>query len=99
MYCTVYNDGSNYVAYEYQPNKKRDFDGKKVKKQIDNVELLFEELYLQAVKQGLSYKKQQEFVRAELSKTVHIEKVLDKIIDEGFRRKSANIAARKKIIP
>lgn len=99
MYCTVYNDGSSYVAYENLPRKKLpNYESNNIKSSsIDEAERIFEELYLQAVKKGLSFKKQQEYVREELSKTVHIEEVLNKLIDEGFKRKSANIAARKKL--
>lgn len=99
MYCTIYNDGSNYVAFENQKYtiKKKKQNKANVKVENDKAEQLFEELYLQAVKKGLSYKKQIEFVRTELAKTIRIEKVLDKIVDEGFRRKGANIAARKKL--
>ncbi len=98
MYCTIYNDGSNFIAYEHQPSTtKKKYVKTKVKEEFNEAEKLFEELYLQAVKKGLNYKKQQEYVRTELLKTVHIVDVAEKIIEDGFKRKLANIAARKKL--
>ena len=98
MYCTIYNDGSNYIAYEKQPKtKKKLFDKTKTKEELNEAEQLFEKLYIEAVKKGLNYKKQQEYVRIEMLKTVHIVDVTEKIIEDGFKKKLANIAARKKL--
>lgn len=97
MYCTIYNDGSNYIAYEKQTFTKKKCERTQAKKENDEAEQLFEELYLQAVKKGLNYKKQIEFVRTEMLQTVHIVDVAEKIIEDGFKRKLANINARKKL--
>ena len=98
MYCTIYNDGSNYIAYEKQSKiQKKLFKKINAKEEFNEAEQLFEKLYLEAVKKGLSYKKQQEYVRVEMLKTVHIVDVAEKIVEEGFKRKLANIAARKKL--
>ena len=98
MFCTIYNDGSNFVAYEYQTfTEHKKSKGKNKRKDLDFVEQLFEDLYQVAVKKGLPYKKQQEFVLSKMYETVRIKEIAEKIVNEGFRRKNANIASRKKL--
>lgn len=97
MFCTIYNDGSSFVAYENQNFTVRKKKEIKKRKDLDIAEQMFEELYLTAVKKGLSYKKQQEFVLSEMLKSIRIKDIAEKIVNEGFRRKNANIASRKKL--
>ena len=97
MLCTVYNDGSHYIAYQINNNKlhlKKDFVRKSDLTPMDKA---FDELYFLALKGGLNLKEQKAFVRQGIADSFgDAGEILDNWLEEKFEIKLKNISLRKK---
>ena len=95
MLCTIYNDGSHYVAFQKIQSQREYEKGKKF--EISPMDKAFDELYLVALKEGLDLKEQKSFVKEGIiSRFGGGSEILDKWLEEKFNVKLKNIALRKK---
>lgn len=97
MLCTIYNDGSHYIAYQKVKSK---YDLKKERRRNDDLipmEQAFDELYFLALKENLSLNEQKSFVRKGIVESFgDAGEILDKWLEQKFDVKLKNIALRKK---
>ena len=96
MLCTIYNDGSHYIAIPKNSAKR---ELKKIKR-LDNstaMDKAFDEFYLIALKEGLSLEEQKSFILKRLAERFgRVGDILDNFIEQKFAVKLKNIALRKK---
>lgn len=96
MLCTIYNDGSHYIAISKNSAKR---ELKKIKR-LDNstaMDKAFDEFYLIALKEGLSLEEQKCFILKRLAERFgRVGDILDNFIERKFAVKLKNIASRKK---
>ena len=95
MLCTVYNDGSHYIAYPIQ--SKLNLKKEKRKPDLTPMDKAFDELYFVALKDGLNVNEQKSFVRQGIVEGFgDAGEILDNWLEEKFDVKLKNIALRKK---
>lgn len=93
----IYNDGSHYVATKYYRSSRKQRYAGSARKDVD---ILFDNLFLQATKQGLKNKKLEkpltDFIKSGMQQLFPDYPDLDDYITEHLRRKYKNLALRKK---
>ena len=96
MLCTVYNDGSHYIAYQ-KVKSKYNFPKQKRFEDLTDMDKSFELYYSESVFQGLSIPEQKKLVREKIAGEFGDGgDILDNWIEEKFSVKLKNIELRKK---
>ena len=97
MICSVYHDGSHYIAYEKMKSKRLPPQKKDLKVEPSPMDKAFDELYLCALKENLSLPEQKAFVQNGIAEEFgYGGEVFEKWLDEKFDVKLKNIELRKK---
>lgn len=92
-FCKVYNDGSCYIAVPSDTGKRKPKERSYVRMPIDD---LFDELYLQAMKENVSRDELHDYIKAGLFEQYPDKWGLDDFIDKKIDRVRRNLAVRKK---
>lgn len=96
MLCTIYNDGSHYIAVQ-KIKKQVEFKRELKFKDVSEMDKAFDELYFSALKDGLNLKEQKDAVRQGIVNIFgDAGEILDNWLEQKFDVKLKNIALRKK---
>lgn len=96
MLCTIYNDGSHYIAFQ-KLSTNRELKKDKRVTDLSPMDKAFDELYFIALKDSLSLIEQKSFVRQGIVELFgDAGEILDNWLEEKFEVKLKNIALRKK---